>query len=66
MLGYDNLGYAPEVVMVVVLVNLVILRTVDEAYYVGILLDGTRLAQVTQLRTLALIPLAALHAAVQL
>ena len=66
MLGDDNLSYAVKVIVVVVLIDLVVLRTVNEAYDIGILLNGTGLTQVTKLRALALITLTALNATVKL
>ena len=54
VLGDDELGQAADVVALGVLVGAgIVLGTVDEAHDVGILLDGTRLTQVTQLRALA-------------
>ena len=38
----------------------------DETHHVGILLDGTRLTQIAQLRPLAFLAFAVLHATVQL
>ena len=41
VLGYDNLSYAVQVIVVIILINLIVLRTVDEANYISILLYGT-------------------------
>ena len=68
MLGDDKLGQAANVVALAVLARLgVVLGTVNEAHYIGILLDSPRLTQVAQLRPLAILVVAALlHAAVEL
>ena len=52
MLGDDDLSHAGRGHAVFVLVDAIILRTVDESYDVGVLLDGARLAQVRKLGTL--------------
>ena len=51
VLGYDNLRHAAQVCAVGGSINLVIFGTVDEAHHIGILLDGSGLAKVAQLRT---------------
>ena len=66
VLGYDELGHAAHVVFVFVLIYLVVLGTVDEADYVCILLDCSRLAQVTELRAFAVDTFAALVITVEL
>ena len=66
MLGHDDLGDAREGVAALVFEDLVILRAVDEADHVRVLLDGARLTQVGQLRALPLDALARLHATVEL
>ena len=66
MLGYDNLRHTTQVATIVVLIDMVVLRTVDEQHHIGILLDGSRLTQVGQLRTFALQSLTTLNTTVQL
>ena len=51
--GNDNLCDAFEVVAIGILVDFIVLRTVDKAYDVGILLDGSRLTQVAELWSFA-------------
>ena len=54
MLGDDDLCQSAQVLTgLVIVVQVVVLGSVDEAYEVGILLDGTRLTQVGQLRRFA-------------
>ena len=53
MLGNDELGQAAYVVALGILARLaVVLGAVNEAHDVGVLLDGSRLAEVAELRTL--------------
>lgn len=66
VLGYDDFGHPVQVVSFLVGINLVIFRTVDEAHHIGILLDGSRFTQVTQLRTFPVDTFTALHTTVQL
>ena len=64
MLGDDDFGHAGRRHSVLVLVDAVILRTVDEGHDVGVLLDGARLTQVGELG--ALRPAAHLRGTAQL
>ena len=66
VLGNDDFGHAAQVGAVGRGENLVVVGAVDEADYVGVLLDGARLTQVAQLRTLALLAFAVLYTTVQL
>ena len=66
VLGNDNLRHAVQVAPVVVLIDMVILRTVYEQHHIGILLDGSRLTQVAQLGTLALQTFTTLDTTIQL
>ena len=66
MLGNDDLGHTAKVAPVLVLIDVIILRTVYKQHHVGILLDSSRLAQVGQLGTLALQTLTTLDTTVQL
>ena len=66
MLGNDNLCHAVQVASIVVLIDVLILRTVYEQHHIGILLDGSRLTQVAQLRSLTLQALTTLDTTVQL
>ena len=55
-----------QVATIVVLIDMVILRAMNEQYHVGILLDGSRLTQVRQLRALTFQSLTALNTTVKL
>ena len=55
-----------QVVTLLVSVYFVVLRSVYEAYHIGILLYGARLAQVTKLRAFTIYTVAALYATVEL
>ena len=55
-----------QVASVIILIDMIVLRTVYEQYHVGILLDGSRLTQVTQLWALSFQSLTALNTTVQL
>ena len=67
MLGYDDLCQTAQVLAgLLIVVDMVVLRTVDEANHIGVLLDGTGLTKVAQLRCLALDTRTRFHAAVQL
>ena len=61
MLGNDELGEVRQVLVVLTLEYLIVLRTVDKAYHIGILLNGTRLTKVGKLGTLALVTLTVLY-----
>ena len=65
MLGDDDFGQAAQVVALFVLEDLVVFGAMDEAHHIGILFDGTRLAEVGQLGTLSF-ALASLDTTVQL
>ena len=52
MLGDDDFRHSGRRHAVLVLVDAVVLRAVDERHDVGVLLDGARFAQVRELRTL--------------
>ena len=66
MLGYDNLGHAVKVAAFLVLIDVIVFGTMDEEHHVGILLYGSRLAEVAELRTLAFKALAGLYSTVEL
>lgn len=66
MLGDNDLRLAPQVVTLVVLINVIILWPVHEEHHVGVLLYGSRLPKVAQLGAFALQPLSVFHRSVQL
>ena len=66
MLGDDELCLTSPVEPCLVLHYLVVFGSMDETHNVGILLYGTRLAEVAQLWSLALLSLPRLYATVQL
>ena len=67
MLGDDDLCQTAQILAgLVVVIEVVILRSVDETYEVGILLDSTRLTEVSQLRGLAFHALTRLDTTVEL
>ena len=66
MLGNDNLRHTTKVAAVLILIDMIVLRTMHEKHHIRILLDGTRLTQVTQLRTLSLKTFTGLDTTVQL
>ena len=66
VLGYDNLRHTVQVSSVLVLIDVIVLGTMHEEHHVGILFDGSRFAQVAQLRAFALKSFARLHSTVQL
>ena len=66
MLGNDNLRHATKVVALLIVQNMIILRTMHKQHHIGILLDGSRLTKVAQLRTLAFKTLTILNSTVQL
>ena len=67
MLGDDDLGQSAQVfARLVIAVDVVILRTVDETNHIGILLNRTGLAQVAQLRRFTLYALTRFDTTVQL
>ena len=55
-----------KVTSVLILINVIVLWTVYKDDHISILLDGSRLTQIRQLRTLAVESLTTLHATVQL
>ena len=66
MLRHDKLSHAADIpVLSVCSRTRIIFRTVDKANNIGILLDGTRLTKVAQLRTLVAV-VAFLHLTAQL
>ena len=66
MLGDDNLRHTNQGIAPFVFRYLIIFRTMNEAYHVGVLLNGAGLAQIGQLGTLSLRSLPGLYATVQL
>ena len=66
MLGNDDFGHAAEVATFFVGIDMVVFGAVDEDDHVGILLDGSRFAEVAQLRTLTFVALAVFNSTVQL
>src|SRR5574344_771202 len=66
MLCYDNLSYAMHVVVAFVLKNFIVFWAMNETNHVGILLNGSRFAQVAQLRPLAIGTVTAFNATVEL
>ena len=66
VLGNDDLGHSVKVVAFLVFIDVVVFRAVDEEHHVGILLDGSRLAQVAKLGALAFDPLAVFDISAQL
>ena len=66
VLGNDDLCHAVHVVTVGILIDVVVLRTVDEEHHVGILLDSSRLTEVAKLRNLSFRTLALLYGTIQL
>ena len=66
VLGYDDLCLAVQIVSFFVLKYSVVFRSMHKEHQVGILLNGSRLAQVAQLRAFALYAIALLHRTVQL
>ncbi len=67
MLGDDKLSNTDKRIALLIFCQFIILRTVDEADHIGILLDSTRLTQVGELRSFAVdVPLARLYATIEL
>ena len=66
MFGNDDFGHATQVASFVILIDFVVFRTMDEAHHVGILLDGSRFAEVAQLGAFAIVSIALLHSTVEL
>ena len=66
MLGDNNLRHTMQVATIIILIDMIILRTVYEKHHIGILLDGSWLTQVTQLRTLTFQSLTTFHTTIEL
>ena len=66
MLGNDDFGHAAEVATFVVGIDMVVFGAVDEDDHIGILLDGSRFAEVAQLRALSFVALAVFDTTIQL
>ena len=54
VLGNDDLRHAMKVSSVFVLIDMIVFGTVNKKHHVGILLDGSRLAKVAELRSFSL------------
>ena len=66
VLGNNYLCHTMKVTSVLILINVIVLWTVYKDDHISILLDGSRLTQIRQLRTLAVESLTTLHTTVQL
>ena len=66
VLGNDDLCHAMQVATVIILIDMVVLGTVNEDDHIGILLDGSRLTKVAELGALALETFTTLHTTIQL
>lgn len=66
MLSYNNLCFTSQVIALFVLIKVIILGTMNKEHHIGILLDGSGLTKVTQLRTFALCLVSCLNTSIQL
>ena len=61
VLGDDDLRHAMQVVSLFILIDVIIFRTVNNEYHIGILLDGSGFTEVAQLRSLSFETFTVLH-----